>query len=106
MIRLEDNLYDSKDPAVDLAVIAEIRKWRAEAQQEYNKLVVDLERVEEKTRAYIMDTGVDHENVSDSGISEDNVCYWPEMLRHLKSSASTRANEAGIDLTAELGYKI
>ncbi len=104
--KLEDDAYDSQDPAVHLAIAAEIRKWRDAARAEYDTLSSDLRKVEEKTKSYLADENVDRENVMGGGTTEESVCFWPEMVRHAKSSAVMRADDADIDLSAELGYKI
>ncbi len=106
LIRLEDEAVGHPDEAVIMAVVKEIRDWMTSAREEYEKLSKDVQGLEERTKVYLFDAGVDHENVIDAGIAEDDVRYWPEMLRSAQFSIPTRAEEANIDLKAELGYSI
>lgn len=93
------------DPIVDAAEV-ELRKWSRECKAKYDKIAVDLMAIERSDDVYLTDSAIDEDNVLVDGRSADSVDFWEAMLRAIGPAAGDRAEAAGIDLNARLGYAV
>lgn len=82
----------------------------ATTEQDYRQLQRELEAVEAKYSfvdgnglVYLFNEGVDRENVNGE---ESDADFWARMCAAAKDAAAFRAEEAGLDINAELGRVI
>lgn len=96
---------DSDDP-VPAAVYAAVRAWSDECKAKYEQLMKDVEPIEKKHDLYLLDDGVDRENVLVGGRTEHSADYWECMLSAAGSAIGERAHAAGLDINKLLGRSI
>lgn len=112
--KAEDAAWESGDDTeikIASTVNSELRKWSAECREQYMKLIADVEKIEREEQRnhkgiYLVDQGVDNENVVDGGITENHVTYWGSMLNAGGSAMGQRASDYGIDINKRLGRVI
>jgi prepilin-type processing-associated H-X9-DG protein len=70
---------------------------------EYDRRAAVMRAIERRTGAYLADENIDRENVV---ITEDSTEFWTRMLAAQADAAGMRAEEAGLDINALLGFNI
>jgi len=74
-------------------------------EQAYDKLQVELKKIEKETGLYLADTNVDFEN-ADRTLVRNSEEFFANLIACAEAAAGFRAEEAGQDINALIGRVI
>lgn len=101
------------DPAVAAEAEQQLLAWVKVQRTNYRSLGLKLAEIEQRHTdsmngiwLYLRDEACDHENARDAGYTETSLGWYAALYRSAAAAAGQRAEEAGIDVNAELGFNI
>lgn len=113
LLEVFNELAVHPDPAVADEATAQLLAWVKVQRTNYRNLGLKLAEVEQRHTdsmngiwLYLRDGACDDENARDAGYTETSLGWYAALYRSAAAAAGQRAEEAGIDVNAELGFNI
>ena len=113
LLEVFNELAVDPDPAVADEATAQLLAWVKVQRNNYRSLGLKLAEVEQRHTdsmngiwLYLRDEACDHDNARDAGYNETSLGWYAALYRSAAAAAGQRAEEAGIDVNAELGFNI
>ena len=103
---------NGEDPLVAAEVSRQAYAWNQKWKAEYERMTDEVRAVEQDQYeltgegCYLLDEGVDAENVLVEGRTEDSVDFWFALVGAAGPAIGARADDYGIDINARLSCPI